>query len=56
VAGRVGKWRALSQRFEVNVRDGELTVRFVRAFGAPPILNGIRVTWLSSSGGGPAAG
>jgi hypothetical protein len=47
VAGRVGKWRALTVTFVARVNDGELAVRFSRALGAPPILNGIRVTWLS---------
>ena len=48
VAGQVGRWRALTTRFTVRVHDGVLTVRFAKAFGAPPILNGIRVTWLGS--------
>ena len=46
VAGRVGKWRALTVTFGARVRDGELVVKFTKALGAPPILNGIRVTWL----------
>ena len=46
VAGRVGRWRALSLTFDANVHDGVLVVRFARALGAPPVLNGIRVTWL----------
>lgn len=49
VAGRVGRWHALDETFEVQVDDGELVVRFARAFGDPPILNGIRVTWLPPS-------
>ena len=48
VAGQVGRWRALTTRFTARVHDGVLTVRFAKAFGAPPILNGIRVTWLGS--------
>jgi subtilisin family serine protease len=48
VAGQVGRWRALTTRFTVRVNDGVLTVRFAKAFGAPPILNGIRVTWLGT--------
>jgi subtilisin family serine protease len=48
VAGQVGRWRALTTRFTVRVHDGLLTVRFAKAFGAPPILNGIRVTWLGT--------
>ena len=48
VAGQVGRWRALTTRFTARVHDGVLTVRFANAFGAPPILNGIRVTWLGS--------
>ncbi len=46
IAGRVGRWRALSLSFDANVHDGVLVVRFARALGAPPVLNGIRVTWL----------
>ena len=46
IAGRVGRWRALSLTFDANVHDGVLVVRFARALGAPPVLNGIRVTWL----------
>ena len=46
VAGRVGRWRALSLTFETQVHDGLLVVRFANALGAPPVLNGIRVTWL----------
>jgi subtilisin family serine protease len=45
VAGTVGRWRALSLTFDARVNDGLLVVRFVRALGEPPILNGIRVTW-----------
>jgi hypothetical protein len=45
VAGSVGRWRALSLTFDTRVNDGVLVVRFVRALGEPPILNGIRVTW-----------
>jgi subtilisin family serine protease len=48
VAGRVGRWRALTVSFEAQVRDGLLMVRFERALGAPPMLNGIRVTWLGA--------
>jgi hypothetical protein len=46
VAGRVGRWRALSLTFDTRVRDGLLVVRFVRALGQPPMLNSIRLTWL----------
>jgi hypothetical protein len=46
VAGRVGRWHALSLTFDARVRDGLLVVRFARALGEPPIVNGIRVTWL----------
>ena len=48
VAGRVGKWRALTLTFETRVNDGELAVRSSKALGAPPILNGIRVTWIGT--------
>lgn len=46
VAGRVGRWRALSLTFDAQVNDGLLVVRFARALGEPPILNSMRVTWL----------
>ena len=48
VAGRVGRWRALSMTFNARVTDRLLVMRFVRALGKPPILNSIRVTWLGS--------
>jgi hypothetical protein len=48
VAGRVGRWQALSLTFDAQVNDGLLVVRFARALGEPPILNSMRVTWLRS--------
>ena len=48
VAGRVGRWHALSLTFNAQVNDGLLLVRFARALGEPPILNSMRVTWLRS--------
>jgi hypothetical protein len=48
VAGRAGRWRALSLTFDARVRDRLLVIRFDRALGGPPVLNGIRVTWLGA--------
>jgi hypothetical protein len=47
IAGRVGRWRAVDESFMAKASSGVLKVRFDRAFGRPPILNAIRVTWLS---------
>jgi hypothetical protein len=47
VAARVGRYQALTRTFRVQVKDGTLRLRFDRANGRPPMLNGVRVTWLS---------
>ena len=46
VAARVGRNHALTRTFDVQVRNGMLRLRFDRAHGKPPMLNGVRVTWL----------
>ena len=47
VAARAGRFRALTHTFQVVVTDGVLRLRFDRAHGKPPILNGVGVTWVS---------
>ena len=46
LAGDVGRFRAHPITREIRVRDGELDLRFIQAHGLPPLVNGIRVTWV----------
>jgi hypothetical protein len=51
VAGLVGRRHALRRSTVVDVTDGTLDVRLQRAFGSPPVLDTIQVTWLGPPGG-----